>query len=72
LPVRFFSTACFKCLANVDLPMPGRPTGTKNSFFTEFIYFYEIRSTTNFNSVASIFASSQLNGTETSYKKSLF
>jgi hypothetical protein len=54
------------------LPMPGRPTGTKNSFFTEFIYFYEIRSTTNFNSVASIFASSQLNGTETSYKKSLF
>ena len=43
-----FSIVCLIFLAKVDFPMPGRPTGTKNSFFTDRIYSVETSSTRNF------------------------
>lgn len=60
------------CFARVDLPIPGRPTGIKKIFCMVCIVFYEIKSTTNFNNADSIAASSQLNGTGTSYKIGAF
>jgi hypothetical protein len=60
------------CLARVDLPIPGRPTGMKNSFFIECIDFCEIKSRRNYKREASIADSSQLNGTGISYKIGAF
>ena len=37
-------------LARVDFPMPGRPTGTKNSFLTDRMSSVDNKSTRNFNS----------------------
>jgi len=72
LPYRLLSVASLMYLASVDLPMPGRPTGMKKSFFTFTILFCEIMSTTNYKSVDSITDSSQLKGTATSYKIGAF
>lgn len=45
---KLFSIVSLIFLARVDFPMPGRPTGTKNSFVTDRISSVETRSTRNF------------------------
>ena len=47
---KFFSIESLMFLANVDLPIPGRPTGTKNSFLTDRMSSVDNKSTRNFNS----------------------
>ena len=53
--VLFFLERCYWMerrifLAKVDLPMPGRPTGTKKSLVTLCMSDVEIKSTKNFKS----------------------
>ena len=47
---RFFSMLNLIFLARVDLPMPGRPTGTKKSFLTWCMSSVDVKSTINFKS----------------------
>ena len=47
---KFFSIDSLMFLASVDFPMPGRPTGTKNSFLTDRMSSVDNKSTRNFNS----------------------
>ena len=63
---RFFSIVSLIFLARVDLPMPGRPAGTKNNFVTDRIYSVETRSTRNFKRASYIYSGLQPKGTATS------
>ena len=45
---KLFSIVSLIFFARVDFPMPGKPTGTKNSLVTDRISSVETRSTRNF------------------------
>ena len=64
--LRCLSIEFLMFLASVDLPIPGKPTGTKKSLRMWFIGFGETRSTTNLNSACSIYSSLHPKGTATS------
>lgn len=49
---RLFSIVSLIFLARVDLPIPGRPTGTKNSLLTVRMSSVETRLTRNFKSAS--------------------
>ena len=63
--LRYFSVEILMCFAKVDFPMPGRPTGTKNSLLTPCISVGEMRSAMNLKSDCSIYSSLHPKGTET-------
>ena len=54
------------CLASVDFPIPGRPTGTKKSLRMCFMESGDTKSTTNLNNACSISSSLHPKGTATS------
>lgn len=64
--LRCLSVDIFICLARVDFPIPGSPTGTKKSLVMCCIDLGETRSTTNLNSACSICSSLHPKGTATS------
>ena len=63
---RLFSMENLMFLASVDLPMPGRPTGTKKSFVTGRMSSVDTRLTRNFKSAFYICSGLQPKGTATS------
>ena len=63
--VRYFSVEILICLARVDFPIPGRPTGTKNSFYTPCIDSGVTRPTMNFKSDYCIYSGLHPKGTAT-------
>ena len=57
--------------ARVDLPMPGRPTGTKKSFLTDRMSSVAVRSIINYRRAFWISSGLQPNGTATSWRVEL-